>query len=236
VKNVWHSARVDYLSLGEALHHDELQCAFTPHSAIYPGQFGADQVVVKMEWYPDSAYPVDRATLIYSEIEGHNIGQKFLAHVTENGERVYGYMLESLPARHATIDGLQACKAVLAKLHGLKIIYGALSSKSFLIVDGRALVHGFEGSFSTDYQGLFDAEMTRVEDVLRRGSFSTEHISDDLHAEIFAISQRDDGVHPELFSQAAEQGKIVITEGQHKKLLKELREGQREARSHEIPL
>jgi hypothetical protein len=189
-------------------------------------------VVVKTEWYPDSVYAVDQETLIYSKIEGHNIGPKFLAHITKNGERVYGYMLESHLARHATIGDLQASKAVLAKLHGLKIVYGNLSSLSFLIVDGRALLYGFGGSFSTDYQSLFDAEMASVEDVLQRGSPSTQHISDELHAEIFAISQRDDGIYPDVIRQAAEQSEIVITEWQHKKLLQELRERLREARSH----
>ena len=78
--------------------------------------------------------------------------------------------------------------------------------------------------------------MASVEDVLRRGSPSTEHISDELYAEVFAISQRDDGIHPEVIRQAAEQGKISITEEQHKALLQELRDGLREARSHSIAL
>jgi tRNA A-37 threonylcarbamoyl transferase component Bud32 len=192
--------------------------------------------VVNTEWYPDSIFGAIQETLIYSRIEGHGIGPKFLAHITENSERVYGYMLESLPARHATMDDLQACKAVLAKLHGLKIVHGALSSLSFLMVDGRALLHRFGGSFSTDDQSVFDMEMASVGDVLQRGSPPTLHISEELRAEIFAISQRDDGIHPEVLRQAAEQGKISITEEQHKRLLQELRERLRKARSHAIAL
>jgi hypothetical protein len=83
-EDVWHPARVDYLSLGEALHRDELQCAFQFSSAIYPGQLGASQVVVNTEWYPDSIFGAIQETLIYSRIEGHGIGPRFLAHVTEN--------------------------------------------------------------------------------------------------------------------------------------------------------
>ena len=78
--------------------------------------------------------------------------------------------------------------------------------------------------------------MASVEDVLQRGSPSTQHISEELRAEIFAISQRDDGVHPEVLRQAAEQGKISITEEQHKGLLQELRERLRKARSLAIAL
>ncbi|KAE9377423.1 hypothetical protein N431DRAFT_309935, partial [Stipitochalara longipes BDJ] len=163
VDGVWHPTRVDYFSLGEALYYDELQCASQPYSAIYPGQLGAAQVVVNTEWYPDSISSIIRDTLIYSRIEGHGIGPRFLAHVTENGKRVYGYMTESLPARRATIDDLQACKAVLAKLHSLKIVHGSLNSLSFLMVGSRALLHRFGGSFSTDDQSLFDIEMAGVE-------------------------------------------------------------------------
>lgn len=152
VEEVWHPARVDHLSLGEALPRDELQCAGQINSAIYLGQFGADQVVVNTEWYPDWIYGVIQETMVYSQIEAHGIGPKFLAHITENEERVYGYMVESVTARHATIDDLQACKAVLAKLHKLEIVYGCLSLQSFLILEnGQALLHYFEGSFARNH-------------------------------------------------------------------------------------
>ena len=62
VEDVWHPARVDYLSLGEALRHDELQCGSQLYSAIYPGQFGADQVVVNAEWYPDFIFSAIQET------------------------------------------------------------------------------------------------------------------------------------------------------------------------------
>jgi hypothetical protein len=235
VADVWHLARVDCLSLGDALPRDELQCALKMNAAIYPGQFGASQVVVNMECYPDDIFGVIQETRVHSQIDGHGIGPKFLGHVTENTERVCGYMLESLPARPATIDDLQTCKSVLAKLHDRKIVYGHLSSQSFLIVDGQALLHGFGGSFATDHQPLFEREMDSVEDVLRRGSPSTQHLSDELYAEIFAISQRDDGVHPEVIRQAAEHGKITITEEEHRGLLRALQEGIRETQRYTRP-
>jgi hypothetical protein len=177
---------------------------------------------------------VIQETRVYSQIEGYGIGPRCLAHVTENGERVCGYMLESLPARGATIDDLEACQAVLAKLHGLKIVYGNLSSQSFLVLDDRVLLHGFGGSFLTDNESPLESEMASVEDILRRGSRSTQHISQELWAKIRAISQRDDGIHPEVIREAAEYGKITITE-EHKGLLRILREARREARSQSRP-
>ena len=235
VEDVWHPARVDYLSLGDELPRDELQCAGQMNSAIYPGQLGADQVVVNTDWYPDWIHGVIQETMVYSQIEGHGIGPKFLAHVTENEERVYGYMLERVQARHATIDDLQACKTVLAKLHSLEIVYGSLSSDSFLILEnGQALLHCFGGSFATDHKPLFEREMQSVEDVLRRGFPEIgEGMSVEVRAEISAIYERDDGIHPEVMRQAAEDGKITITAEEHRALLRILREELRELRSHQ---
>lgn len=189
-----------------------------------------------MEYYPDDIFGVIQETRVYSQIDGHGIGPKFLSHVTENTERVCGYMVESLPARHATIDDLPACRAVLAKLHDRKIIYGHLSSQSFLIVEGQALLHGFGAARTTDHKPLFEREMDSVEDVLRRGSPSTQHLSKELHAEIFAISQRDDGIHPEMVRQAAKHGKITITQEEHRGLLRALREGIREIQRYSRPV
>lgn len=178
------------------------------------------------DWYPEWIYGVIQETMVYAQIEGHGIGLKFLAHVTENGERVYGYMLERVPARHAkiTIDDLQACKAVLAKLQSLEIFYGHLSSDSFLILDnGQALLHCFGGSFATDHKPLFEREMESVEDILRRGPPpSEESMTVELRTEISGISERDDGIRPEVLRQAAENGKITITEEEHRGMLRVL--------------
>ncbi len=77
--------------------------------------------------------------------------------------------------------------------------------------------------------------MDSVDDVLRRGSPSTQHLSEKLHAEIFAISQRDDGVHLEVIRQAAENAKVTITEEEHRGLLRPLQEGIRESQRHIRP-
>ncbi len=73
------------------------------NAAIYRGQFGASQVVVNLECYPDDILGVIQQTRVHSQIDGQGIGPKFLGHATENTEnteRVCGYMLESLPVPH----------------------------------------------------------------------------------------------------------------------------------------
>jgi hypothetical protein len=50
---------------------------------------------------------------IYSIVHGHDIGPKFLAHITENHDRLIGFMVERLQARIAAVSDLRKCKAVL---------------------------------------------------------------------------------------------------------------------------
>ncbi|KAE9378602.1 hypothetical protein N431DRAFT_499398 [Stipitochalara longipes BDJ] len=168
---------------------------------------------ITTEWYPDSIFAVIQETLVYSRIEGRGIGPRFLAHITENGERVCGYMLES-PQPSFTVS---------------RLFMGALSSRSFLIRngDGQALLHNFGGTFSTEDENVFKEEMASVEEVLQRGlPPSTQHLSNELLTEMSAIYQRDD----------AEDGKITITEEEHKGMLRILREGLNKARSRSKPI
>jgi hypothetical protein len=118
--------------------------------------------------------------LIYSKIERYDIDPRFLAYITENQERVYRYILESLSARHATINNLSICKEVIAKLYCLKIIYSSLNSLSFLIIDNRVFLYCFRGSFTIHEQSLFDRKLASVEGILESSSFSTKHLSEEL--------------------------------------------------------
>jgi hypothetical protein len=78
--------------------------------------------------------------------------------------------------------------------------------------------------------------MESVEDVLRRGvTPSGEGMSVELRAEISAISELDDGIRPEVIWQAAENGKITITEEEHRGMLRVLREELRELYSYRKP-
>jgi hypothetical protein len=166
VEDVWHPTRVDISVLGEpTAGYPELQCTGQMYSAIYQTQSNASSIVVNTEWYPDSIYGVIHETHIYSLIEGLHIGPKFLGHITENHDRVYGYMLEKLAARSATMGDIEACRKVLSKL---KIAYGSLHKQSFLIVDGQAFLHCFGGSNVTSDQTILNTEMNNLEAILQQ--------------------------------------------------------------------
>jgi hypothetical protein len=70
---------------------------------------------------------------MYSLIDGQGIAPKFFAHVTENRNRVIGYIVEIVKARRATIADLPSCRDVSSKLHNLGIAHGSLHDIDFLV-------------------------------------------------------------------------------------------------------
>ncbi|OCL09845.1 hypothetical protein AOQ84DRAFT_11476 [Glonium stellatum] len=225
IKKTWYPQMVDYLDLKDAHSdedEDELQCQHQMRSGVFHTRFDVDKVIVNWEWDPQCVYGVNHETEIYSLIQGHNIGPRFLAHITENRNRVIGFMVERVPGRHATYSDLQACREVLSKLHNLGIAHGSLEPDIFLVTDDRVLLHSFAGSFQTDDKSALDAEMAALEGVLQAGLPQRKPVSQELSDEITAICERDDGIHPAVTDQAVEQGKITITQAEHKKLLLEL--------------
>jgi hypothetical protein len=242
VEKIWHPSKIDYMALDKPLELDalelqgELQCMGQICSTLHDGHhFGVAQVVVNFDWCPERVYGPDHETEIYSLIENHGIGPKFLAHVTENNDRVIGYMVERVKARRATLSDLAACRNVLKKLHSLGVAHGsagALRDAHFLITsdgqDTRALLHDFGGSFQTDDQTVLDAELNSLEGVLSAAASEQpdgppKQISIELSNEIRAISVRDDGLHPLVWDQAFREGKITFTEAEHKEMLVDLR-------------
>lgn len=216
----WHPCMIDYADLGEASSGlDELQCRHQIYSAVYRGHSGADKVIVSFEWHPETIYGVDHETEIYSLIHGHDIGPKFLAHITENRERVIGYIVSRLAGRPATPGDLQACREVLSKLHGLGIVYGQLKPSSFIIENGRALLHSFAGSYHTNDKNKLDAEMASLEDALQIDQQPDKPVSQELSDELHSICERDGGIHPAVLYTAVREGKIDITKEEHEGLL-----------------
>jgi hypothetical protein len=120
-----------------------LQFRGQAYSTVYSNHFGIDKVIVNRERTPGDIFGIVPETKIYSLIQAFDIGPRFLAHVTENRDRVIGYMVERLPGRHVTTEDLPAYRAVLFKLHGLDIAHGFLRLSSFLITNDRALLHFF---------------------------------------------------------------------------------------------
>jgi hypothetical protein len=168
VSSTWCPNFIDYLALNEPCSSaSELQGQHQMQSILCREHLGLENVVVNFEWYPYEIYGPVRETKIYALIEGYNIGPKFLAHVTENRDRVIGYMVEHVPARSATSADLELCREVLRMLHKLGITHGNINPAAFLIHNGRALLHGFASARQTQDRAILNAEMDSLENVLR---------------------------------------------------------------------
>jgi hypothetical protein len=148
----------------------ELQFHGKLHSVICHNHFGFDKVMVHIDCHPTYMPGTVHATECYRLLNDHNITPKFLAHITENHDRVIGYMAEHVPSRRATIEDLEACKEVLSKLHNLGFIHGWLIPQRccFLICDdGRVLLQNMEQMKKPDDKGLFEKVTASLEDVLK---------------------------------------------------------------------
>jgi hypothetical protein len=73
IGKIWHPSKIDYMSLDKPLERDLLEpqreLQFTGHinSTIYDGhRFGVAQVIVNVEWCPESLHGPDHETEIYS--------------------------------------------------------------------------------------------------------------------------------------------------------------------------
>ena len=171
VTSLWHPQRVDRSSLGPGSPGaNEAQGRRQMYSVVHYEHFDHAEVIVSVEWHPDDIYGVVHETAIYAMIEGHSIGPAFLAHVTENYSRVIGYMCERVSGRRPRAEDGARCEAVLARLHGLGIAHGCLEAESFIVSDGRVVLHGFGGSYKTTDPGVLEGEMQLVRELLGGGA------------------------------------------------------------------
>lgn len=160
VSNVWHPTKVDYLDL-------------VLGGKLMPGVYDATcsrfatPLVAKFAcWDWEIGYMEDEYTA-YQWIEGHNIGPKFLGHITEEG-RVIGFLLERVAdetgdARHATPEDLKVCQQALAKLHNLGILHGDLVKYNILITSKGATLIDFSTARKSDDISAFEEEKKVLE-------------------------------------------------------------------------
>ncbi|KAH7355974.1 alpha-galactosidase A precursor [Pyrenochaeta sp. MPI-SDFR-AT-0127] len=126
ILGIWHSLAIDYLELEVGSHLRSNVCEAT--CSKIPGQF-----VVKFARFHYEIARLERETTAYKWIDGHNIGPKFLGHLTEHG-RVIGFAMSKIEeARHATLDDLDICRQALRRLHTLGIKHGDTNKHNFLI-------------------------------------------------------------------------------------------------------
>jgi hypothetical protein len=118
----------------------------------------------------------------------------------------------------------------LSKLHGSSyLLRGGLDRFNFLIQadSGTALILNFAGCEKSDDEQAFHKEMKELEAQLRSKSYwgdpEPHPLSEDLRMQIDVINKRDDGVHPAVWDQAIDKGRITIGEKEHKWILYEHR-------------
>ncbi|KAF1918832.1 alpha-galactosidase A precursor [Ampelomyces quisqualis] len=126
ILGIWHSLAIDYLELEVGNHLRSNVCEAT--CSKIPGRF-----VVKFARFHYEVARLERETTAYKWIDGHDIGPKFLGHVTEHG-RVIGFAMSKIEeARHAALDDLDICRQALRRLHTLGIKHGDTNKHNFLI-------------------------------------------------------------------------------------------------------
>ncbi|KAI1407006.1 hypothetical protein F5Y13DRAFT_175879 [Hypoxylon sp. FL1857] len=227
----WHGSRIDLLELGDPVesHEDyELQLRAYIPSGPYPGPAGFGAATVLAFWNTDlegvDSHALAQECRIYSLLQHKSIAPRFLAHLADNHDRVIGYVLESVPARNAGIDDIDLCRKVLQELHSLNIVHGNLSRDAFLVREDThvAQLQFFHMSREAADQASLDEEMSKLEEVLQE-PLPKPH-SGETSDELTAVQARDGYIHPVLFWQLKHDGRISISQDDHRSLLAELEE------------
>ncbi|KAI5861268.1 hypothetical protein GGS23DRAFT_160483 [Durotheca rogersii] len=176
VMDAWSGVKVDHKSLGDHLLATADEALQPNHYIEFsrlseaPAEVAVPKVIALMDpWYHGRSVLANDSK-IRRLIRDAGISTRVLGHLTENDSRVIGFMLESVAARQAGIEHLEACRAALRKLHELGIAHGTLRRSSFLILEdgGGALLQGFWTSFQTSDQELLAGEMAGVEGLLQQ--------------------------------------------------------------------
>ena len=76
-------------------------------------------VVAKFARFDWEIQYIENETTVYQWIDGHNIGPRFLGHLTEDA-RVIGFLMER-------IQDLEPCQQTLSRLHCLGIRHGDIT-------------------------------------------------------------------------------------------------------------
>jgi hypothetical protein len=95
IEKLWHPSRVDCLDLESEIAARIHQFFDTNISGEHCG-LGSSQVTVVMEWFPDWVYGPKVETEVHYAIQNLGMGPTFLAHLTENNDRVIGFVREKI--------------------------------------------------------------------------------------------------------------------------------------------
>ena len=203
-------------------------------SLVFPGT--PRTLTVIMEWEPYRLKSIVVEIEIYRRIHGAEIGPHFMAHLTENGDRVLGFLLEKLPhgTRAATVKDLPACQEVLGRLHRRGILLGladadagGVTRRDFQITpSGQAYIVRFQRARLSRDARACDREMEVLENRLRhlRPSDDENFVISEAALKAFeVIGQRDDGLLADVWDEILLTGTTTVTSLDHRWMLYRLR-------------
>lgn len=115
VKDTWHGTYADCTDIvvGEKLRTGIYE---VKGHMFGPGDAGVAAKFARFDW--EIQY-IENETTVYQWIDGHNIGPRFLGHLTEDA-RVIGFLMER-------IQDLEPCQQTLSRLHCLGIRHGDIT-------------------------------------------------------------------------------------------------------------
>ena len=124
VETIWHPTKVDITTLPVVR---VIKCG------VYKVKYRDRFAVAKVARFEYEIRFLESETRVYRDIDGQDIGPKFLGHLTENG-RTMGILLEHLDDfRVASKEDLSLCITALGRLHALGFVHGDVSRFNFLI-------------------------------------------------------------------------------------------------------
>lgn len=177
ISHQWHGTYVDYLdvTVGRKLRTGIYEVTCPQFDTLVVAKFA------RFEW--EIGY-LENETIPYEWIDGHEVGPRFLGHLTEDG-RVIGFLMERVTgARHANPDDLAVCQKSLRQLHELKIHHGDTNRFNFHVCDTKAVLIDFDSARKCDDENLLIQEM---EDLPRRLQIHQEKEAVGFYAKSFMM-------------------------------------------------
>ncbi|KAI1361993.1 hypothetical protein F5Y08DRAFT_313347 [Xylaria arbuscula] len=215
----------------------DIQCMNHLYATILPTPAGiatatlGPEVIGFWAWPPGHAHGTADESHAYSIIQARDPGlaPRFLAHITDNGTRVIGSLLERIAdAREAGPADLEKCKDALSRLHALGMAHGGLLMRhSFLVCGGgdTVLLQGFGGSFKTTDEEVLARELEGLEQVLAQQPSELEKSNAPIDIELSdrLLEFHSHGlIHPFANWQLRNRKRVTLTAEQHKEMVAEL--------------
>ncbi|KJR86892.1 uncharacterized protein SPSK_01918 [Sporothrix schenckii 1099-18] len=160
ITKTWHPTRVDYLELRmqRKLRSNVYEATCPRFSSVVIAKFA------RISW---EVPQLEAETEAYEWIEGHQVGPRFLGHLTEEGG-VIGFIMARVPdCLHATVDDFRLCSLALSKLHELGIKHGDINKHNFLIHDGKATLLDFDNASRAASADELEDELQELRDKLQ---------------------------------------------------------------------